>query len=107
MGRDQLSQQIKLLELVASEAVEEPDAIARHPDVVDLVEGLADYDGLSELFGSNGHDPAAFARALAEGLVPYRTQPLTDAPELVEGLAILAAALRGKYAAGEGVPLPV
>ncbi len=85
----------QLIRLVAWEASEEPDAIARHPEVVGVVAALAGDADLPAMFGSNGHDPAAFVAALADGLAPYRERPLTDAPELIEGLATLATALEG------------
>ena len=97
MAPTEFIEEARLLQLVATEAVEEPDAISRHPEVVDVVSALANRDGLNALFGNNGHDPAAFATALAEGLAPYRDRPLTDAPELIEALALLAVALKGEY----------
>lgn len=93
MAQSNLTEQAHLVGLVASEAADEPDAIARHPEVVEALHDLAEREGLTELFGANGHDPAAFINALAEGLSLYRQQPLTDAPELVEGLAVVAQVL--------------
>jgi hypothetical protein len=90
------AQEAQLVGLVAHEAVDEPDAIARHPEVVDVVANLAGRDGLNALFGSNGHDPEAFVTALAAGLRPYQEMPLED-PGLVENMALLAVALRGDY----------
>lgn len=97
MKNNGFTRQAQLIGLVASEIVDEPDAIARHPEVVDVVAGLAGHDGLNELFGGNGHDPDAFVTALAAGLRPYQEQMLTDAPELVEDMAFLAVALRGQW----------
>jgi hypothetical protein len=53
-------------------------------------------EGLTALFGSNGHDPAAFVTALAAGLRPYKELPLED-PAIIENMAVLAVALRGEY----------
>jgi len=90
-------EEARLIGLVATEAVDEPDAIVRHPEVVDVVAALAGQPGLSALFGSNGHDPDAFVTALAAGLRPYQEVLLDDAPELVESMALLAQALRGDF----------
>ena len=98
MAQEKFARDARLIRLVAWEASEEPDAIARHPEVVGVVADLAQNADFPALFGSNGHNPAAFVTALAEGLAPYREQPLTDAPELIEGLAILATALEGNAA---------
>jgi hypothetical protein len=87
----------RLVAQVAAEAVDEPDAIVRHPEVVDVVAKLAGRDGLRELFGSNGHDPDAFVMALADGMRPYQDLLLTDAPEIVEDLSWLAVALKGQW----------
>jgi hypothetical protein len=84
----------QLIAQVATEAVDESDAIERHPEIIDLLNNLADQPTLNEAFGSNGHDPAAFVRALAEGLEPYRHAPLEDNPELVANLGLLAQRLR-------------
>lgn len=97
LNLEPFADEAKLVALVAAEAVDEPDAIARHPEVVDVVARLAGRHGLNELFGSNGHDPDAFVTALAEGMRPYREMPLTDAPDLVENMALLAVALRGQF----------
>jgi hypothetical protein len=80
------------------EVVDEPDTIARHPEVVEVVAGLAGREGLNDLFGSNGHDPDAFVTALAAGLRPYTELPLTE-PELVENVGVLAVALRSRGSA--------
>jgi hypothetical protein len=96
MERSDFAVEARLVGLVAAEAVEEPDAVARHPEVVDTIAGLADRDGLGALFGSNGHDPAAFVTALASGLRPYTELPLED-PVIVENMALLAQALRGEF----------
>jgi hypothetical protein len=96
MENNGFAEQAQLVGLVASEAVEESDAVARHPEVVEVVAGLAGHDGLNALFGSNGHDPDAFVTALAAGLEPYKELPLED-PEIVENMATLAVALRGEY----------
>ena len=97
--------------LVAMEAAEESDAIERHPQVIDVLTDLADEPGLRDAFGANGHDPAAFVTALAEGLAPYRREPLDEAPELVEGLAFIAGTIReavdGDHAATDAGPVTV
>jgi hypothetical protein len=97
MSSHDLQANARLISQVATEAAEEPDAIQRHPEVVDAVEALAGRSGLNALFGSNGHDPDAFVRALATGMKPYREIPLTDDPELVENMGVLGAALRGEF----------
>jgi hypothetical protein len=79
---------------VALEAVDESDAIERHPQIIDVLRELADQPDLNDIFGGNGHDPAAFVRALAEGLVPYRTAAMEETPELIQGLALLAQKIR-------------
>lgn len=84
----------RFIGLVATEAVDESDAIERHPEIIGLLSELSEQPDLNQLFGGNGHDPAAFVKALAEGLAPYRDAPLIEAPELVEGLALLAQTLR-------------
>lgn len=96
MDKNGFALEAQLVGLVASEAVDEPDAVERHPEIVDVVADLAGREGLNALFGSNGHDPAAFVTALAAGLRPYRALPLED-PGLVENMALLAVALRGEY----------
>lgn len=96
MENNGFAEQAQLVGLVAHEAIDEPDAVARHPEVVGVVAGLAGREGLNALFGSNGHDSAAFVTALAAGLQPYTELPLED-PEIVENMATLAVALRGEY----------
>lgn len=88
-----MNHEAELIVRVAQEAVDEPDAVFRHPEVVDAVAGLAGREELHALLGGNGHDPDAFVTALAEGLRPYTELPLED-PEIVESLAVLAAALQ-------------
>ncbi len=99
MSSHDLQADAGLISRVATEAVEEPDAIRRHPEVVDAVAGLAGRDGLNALFGSNGHDPDAFVTALAAGMRPYQEALLTDDPELVENMGVLGAAMRGEFSA--------
>jgi hypothetical protein len=96
MENNGFTDEARLVGLVACEAVEEPDTVARRPEVVEVVAGLAGREGLNALFGSNGHDPDAFVTALAAGLQPYKELPLED-PEVVENMAVLAVALRGEY----------
>ncbi len=100
MSPDDLTSQIQVLSLAATEAVEETDVIERHPEVVDILAQLAEYEGLADLFDiRNGHEPAAYLSALAEALSPYRHAPLDDAPELVEGLAFVASTLGSEQTA--------
>jgi hypothetical protein len=94
MDQANFNDQVRLLGVVAAEAVEEPDAVARHPEVIDALSVLAQFDDLNAYFGGNGHDPNAFAAALAEGLAPYRELPLDDNPELIQNLAFMAWALQ-------------
>ncbi len=94
MDQADFTQQVHLVSVVATEAQEEPDVVARHPEVIDALSALAAYDHLNDHFGGNGHDPKAFATSLAEGLAPYRTLPLNDNPELIQGLAFFAWALQ-------------
>jgi hypothetical protein len=94
MGQQDFAAKARFIGLVALEAADESDAIERHPEVIDVLTELSEREGLGESLGSNGYDPAAYAKALAEALAPYRQEPLTDAPELVFGLANLAAMLK-------------
>jgi hypothetical protein len=95
MEQTHFAEQVQLLSLVAAEAVDEPDVIARRPEIIDALTMLAEYEHLNNnYFGGNGHDPNGFAAALAEGLVPYRTRPLDDNPEMVQSLVFLAWALQ-------------
>lgn len=94
MDQANFNQQVHLVSVVAAEAPEEPDVVARHPEVIEALTALAEYDSLNDHFGGNGHDPNAFAAGLAEGLTPYRETPLDDNPELIQGLAFLAWALQ-------------
>ncbi|MEA2364299.1 MAG: hypothetical protein QOD71_3444 [Thermoleophilaceae bacterium] len=94
MERHDLAELAQFIGRVAQEAVDESDAIERHPEIVDLLIQLSELPEVHELFGGNGHDPSSFMRALAEGLAPYRAAPLEDAPQLIEGLALVSQALR-------------
>jgi hypothetical protein len=96
LGCAEFTDQARLVGAVATEAIDEPDAIMRHPEVVDAIAGLAGQHGLNDLFGGNGHDPDAFVAGLADALRPYKAEPLNDAPELVQALNVLAVALRGE-----------
>jgi hypothetical protein len=95
MDQTQFDQQVHLVSVVAAEATEEPDAVARHPEVIDALNALAGYDGLNDHFGGNGHNPNGFAAALAKGLAPYRDAPLDDNPDLIQGITFLAWVLQG------------
>jgi hypothetical protein len=101
MDQADFTQQVHLISVVAAEAPEESDVISRHPEVIDALTALASYDHLNNHFGGNGHDPNAFAAALAEGLAPYRDIPLDDNPELVQHLAFLAWALQAERSPNE------
>lgn len=84
----------RFLCLVAGEATEEPDTIQRHPEVVDVLLRLAGSASLPAIFErvipGVVADPAGYVRSLAELVAVYRNEPLDDAPEVVEGLALVA-----------------
>lgn len=94
MEQAQFDKQVHLVSVVAAELREEDDAVQRHPEVIDALQALADFDRLNDYFGGNGHNPNGFAAALAEGLAPYRQAPLEN-QELVQGINFLAWALQG------------
>jgi hypothetical protein len=100
MEQAEFNRQVHLISVVAAEASEEPDAVERHPEVIDALNALAGYNRLNDYFGGNGHNPNGFAASLAAGLVPYRDAPL-DNPELIQGLTFLAWALQGEHSAEE------
>lgn len=75
---------------VASEAAEESDAIQRNPEIIDVLGEIAEFQGLNQRFGGNGHDPNAYVAALAVGLAPFREQPMEEEPELVQSLGFLS-----------------
>lgn len=87
----------QILRVSAMEAVEEPDTIARRPEVIDVLEALARdaqfCAALARFSDGRVSDPASYLRALSQALIPYRDTPLDDAPELVEALASVAQAL--------------
>lgn len=94
MDQAQFDRQVHVLSVVAAEAVEESDAVARHPDVIDALNAIAEYDQLNDrYFNGNGHDPNGLASSLAEALEPYKRAPLED-PKLVHGINFLAWALQ-------------
>ena len=95
MNKAEFDKQVHLVSVVAAEASEEPDAVSRHPEVIDALNALAGYDRLNDYFGGNGHNPNGFAAALAKGLEPYRQAPIEN-PELIQGIAFLAWALQGE-----------
>lgn len=99
-----LTERANLIARVAYEASEEADAIERHPQVVDVLSDIANdqSEQLYVAFGANGHDPVAFVNALAEGLEPYRVQPMEDQPELVAGMGLVGQTLRRYAANGNG-----
>jgi hypothetical protein len=102
MEQQEIAEKAQFIALVATEAADESDAIERHPEIVDVLTDLSHYAEVPGLFGANGHDPVAFLKALAEGLAPYRTRPLEEAPELVNGLALVAQTLRHGVSNGGG-----
>jgi hypothetical protein len=94
METSEISRTASILSISAIEAAEEPDAIERRPEIVDLLEQVADRDDLGEVFervipGLIEH-PDGFLRTLAQDLAPFRSAPLEDAPELVLRLAFVA-----------------
>ena len=103
MSSHDLATDAELLHQVAREASEESDAVERHPEVIEVLVRLAAQEGLGDILGTNGHDPNAYAGALAEALGPYRDQPFDDNPELVFELAsfagMLSAAVSDRVAA--------
>ncbi len=100
MTTDELAARATLIGRVAYEASEESDAIERNPGIIDALRELAvERQRMHVAFGSNGHDPEAFLNALADGLEIYRVESLDNAPELIEGLGLVAQALQS-YIAG-------
>lgn len=94
MTQQELIADAELLRHVAREASDESDAIERHPEVIEILTKLSAYRGLGDILDSNGHDPNAYAGALAEALAPYTSSDMTDEPELVFGLANMARMLQ-------------
>jgi hypothetical protein len=95
METTDITRSASILSVAAVEAAEEPDAIMRNPEVVDVLEEMADHADLRDLFARvipGVDDPAEFLRALAHELAPFRSQPLDDdvAPEIVVRLAVVA-----------------
>lgn len=89
-----MSINMSLLATAAVEAAEEPDTIMRRPEVIDVLEDLADQDDLHDVFERVTPgliaDPEAWVRTLAQALAPFRQEPLDDQPELVGRLALVA-----------------
>jgi hypothetical protein len=87
----------RTLQLVATEAIDEPDVVMRRPGVVHLLGQLANDDEIRELLEGVAPgrivDPSAWIAGLADAVAPYRNQPLDDAPEVIEELTLLTAAL--------------
>lgn len=83
----------RFLRLVAFEASEEPDTIARRPEVIDLLEQLSRDDRiiatLERVAQGQVEDPATYIRAVAQALRPYLDIPMDDAAQLVEALGFL------------------
>jgi hypothetical protein len=90
MTEEALAAKADFIGKVAAEAAEESDAIQRHPSIIDVLGEISEYEGLNDHFGGNGHDPNAYVAALAEGLAPYRVQPIEERPELVQSLGFLS-----------------
>jgi hypothetical protein len=105
METSQFEERVHLLSVVAAEATEEPDVISRRPEIIDALIDLSTYEGLNNYFGGNGHDPSGFAKALAQGLEPYKVRPLDDNPEMIQGLAFLAWALQAERSEDELVAM--
>ena len=84
----------RILSIVASEAVGEPDAVSRRPEVIDTLVTLSRDPHLRDIVEGVAPgvlpDPATDLAQLADALAPYRERPLDDAPELVERLALVA-----------------
>jgi hypothetical protein len=101
MTEEALAAKAKFIGMVAAQAAEESDAIQRHPSIVEVLGEVAKYQGLNDRFGGNGHDPNAYVAALAEGLSPYRVQPLEERPELVQSLGFLSWVLQEQRSSEE------
>ena len=95
MSNQELADKANFIGFVASEAADNPGAIAQHPEIVDVLRDLTSVNGFKESFGGNGHDPDAYVEALAEALTPYQQTLMDDAPELVVDLGFLAWTLKG------------
>jgi hypothetical protein len=100
----------RLLSIAAAEAVGEPDTISRRPEVIDALSALADDPAFAEAVERVAplamSDPQGEAARLAQELAPYRTEPLDDAPELIERLAFVAWALNAALGAEQAVESP-
>lgn len=90
MTEEALAAKADFIGMVAAQAAEESDAIQRHPTIIEVLGEVAEYQGLNDRFGGNGHDPNAYVAALADGLSQYRVQPLEERPELVQSLGFLS-----------------
>jgi hypothetical protein len=101
MTEDALVAKAEFIGMVAAQAAEESDAIQRHPAIIEVLSEVSKYQGLNDRFGGNGHDPNAYVAALAEGLSPYRVQPLEERPELVQSLGFLSWILQEQRTAEE------
>jgi hypothetical protein len=90
----EMTTSMALLARAAVEAAEEPDTIMRRPEVIDVLEDLADQNDVRGIFERVTPglivDPEAWVRALAQALAPFRNEPLDDQPELVGRLALVA-----------------
>jgi hypothetical protein len=90
----EIAEYARLLVLVAVEAAEEPDAISRRSEVVDILDDLADWDGLGAMFGrvipDAIPDPAEYVRSVSAALDPFLDNPLDDAPKVIEPLVLVA-----------------
>jgi hypothetical protein len=90
MTEEALAAKADYIGKVAAEAAEESDAIQRNPEIIDVLGEISQFQGLNARFGGNGHDPNAYVAALAQGLAPYRVQPLEERPDLVQSLGFLS-----------------
>lgn len=94
MQTPDITESSRVLALVAVEAAEEPDAIARHPEVFEVLDELMEWseiDGLFErVIPGSIPDAVGYLRSVSESLRPFATAPLSDAPEVVEQLALVS-----------------
>jgi hypothetical protein len=95
MRHHELAAHAAILAVTAKEAAEELDAVREHPQVIDTLRELGDYDRLGDILnGPAGDDPRGYVRSLADDLEPFRQELMDDEPELVERLVMVAAAVQ-------------
>lgn len=93
LSDQQFSEHVAIIAEVASQAVEESDAIERNPEVLASLHELSDCPQLKEHFPEETH-PQEYLLAIADGLTTYLKEPLEDDPELVQSLGFIAWALQ-------------